>query len=85
MCGTAPQPDDAALAQWEGSRYRVLAAAAAIARELRGQPPGTPVTSSRQLAPALDVPAATVDRAKRFLAAQGVIAKAEGSNRYYTA
>jgi DNA-binding transcriptional regulator YhcF (GntR family) len=78
-----PDIDDATLAQWETCRYRVLLAAAAIARRAQGQQPRAPVTSSRQIAATLDVSAATVDRAKRFLTTAGIIAKGD-DNRYYT-
>jgi len=78
-----PHPDDSALSQWEASHYRVLRAAAAIARQAQRQPPATPLAGSAQLAAALDISAATVDRAKRVLTA-GIIRKAD-NNRYYAA
>ena len=51
--------------------------------QTQGQKPRTPVAGSRQLAAALDISPATVDRAKRFLATAGIIRKGD-SNRYYT-
>ena len=78
-----PHPDDSALTQWEASHYRVLRAAAAIARQARAQQPRTPVTASRPLAATLDISPATVDRAKRLLITAGIIRKAD-NNRYYT-
>jgi hypothetical protein len=77
-----PQPDSAALSQWETSGYRVLHAAAAITRHLHNQQPGTPVTT-RPLAAALGLPHSTTDRAKRFLATQGILTKSP-TNRYRT-
>lgn len=79
-----PHPEDSALTQWEASHYRVLRAAAAIARQAQRQQPATPLAGSAQLAATLDISTATVDRAKRLLTTAGIIRKA-GNNRYYAA
>jgi DNA-binding transcriptional regulator YhcF (GntR family) len=77
-----PHVDDATLTRWETSHYRVLRAAAAIARQTQDQQPRTPLAGSTKLAAALDVSTATVDRAKRFLTTAGIIRKGD-NNRYY--
>ncbi len=75
--------DDTTLSHWETCRARKYIAAAAIARQLQGQQPWTPVDSDVTLAGELDVSPATVSRAKRLLATAGIIQKGQ-DNRYYT-
>jgi hypothetical protein len=69
-----PAPGNDAFRQWETSGYLVLRAAAAIARHLHHQQPGTPATT-RTLNAALGLPYGTIDRAKRILAAHGILSK----------
>jgi DNA-binding transcriptional regulator YhcF (GntR family) len=76
--------DDTTLSHWETCRARkYMPAAAAIARQLQGQQPWTPVDSDVNLAGELDVSPATVSRAKRLLATAGIVQKGQ-DNRYYT-
>lgn len=59
--------------------------AARIARVLDGKPAGTPVDSNAALAVKLDVSHATVSKAKRKLAALGILTSPDAHATYQTA
>lgn len=74
--------DATTMSAWEASASTWVATAARLARDLRGDRPGLPVSSSSALAPRYGVGLSTVDKARRLLRQYGVIAKASG--QYYT-
>ena len=78
------QLDDVLLSLWDTSRTcKYMPAAAAIARQLYGQPPWTPVPGNVILAAQLDTSSATISRAKRLLASEGIIQRGQ-DGQYYT-
>jgi hypothetical protein len=82
--GAVAQVDDVTLSLWQARTDRKdMPAAAAIARRLRGKPPGTPVPGNATLAGQLDASSATISRAKHLLASEGIIRKGH-DGQYYT-
>lgn len=78
------QLDDVLLSLWDASRTcKYMPAAAAIARQLYGQPSWTPVPGNVTLAAQLDTSSATISRAKRLLASEGIIQRGQ-DGQYYT-
>ena len=75
---------DQLIAEWYRSGSRVRQIAAALGRELLGQPPGTPAPSSMKIADRFNAAPSTAVRARNLLEGAGIVYQA-GNLHYYSA